>query len=236
MSRECLAKLRSGQPVVMPSLLLCNFANLASEIRALEEAGARGLHLDVMDGQFVDNFTYGMTIVRAARSVTDLPLDVHLMMVEPEKYVDDFAEAGANILTIHVEAVADARPVLEKIRGLDVGAGLALNPTTPLEQIADALPLCDLVLPMSVHPGAGGQSFKPVALEKLSSLKDQVAQEVLLEVDGGVNNTTVAACGLAGAHMLVVGSAIFRHAASEYRAKIEELTQLAASQLAAPNP
>ncbi|QDS97454.1 ribulose-phosphate 3-epimerase [Adhaeretor mobilis] len=235
MPRECLAKLRSGTPAIMPSMLLCDFANLGAEVRAMEDAGARGLHLDVMDGQFVDNFTYGMTIVRAVRSVTNLPLDIHLMMVEPEKYLGDFADAGADILTIHTEAVEDPKPLLKAIRERNVGAGLALNPTTPLEQIADALPLCDLVLAMSVHPGAGGQSFNPVALEKLSSLKDQVAKEVLLEVDGGVNNTTAAACGLAGAHLLVVGSAIFRHDPSEYRAKLEELTQLAASKLAASN-
>ncbi|MEQ8209280.1 MAG: ribulose-phosphate 3-epimerase [Lacipirellulaceae bacterium] len=227
MPRACLAQLRSGPPAVMPSLLLCDFANLAGEIRAVEAAGARGLHLDVMDGCFVDNFTYGMTIVRAAKASTDLPLDVHLMMVEPAKYVDDFVDAGADILTIHAEAVEDPKPVLEQIRNRDIGAGLAINPPTPLESIADALPLCDLVLAMSVTPGRGGQAFNPVALDKLKSLKDQVAKETLLEVDGGVNKQTAAACGLAGAQLLVVGSGIFKYTQEEYAARINELTLLA---------
>lgn len=227
MSRDCLAQLRSGPPVILPSLLLCDFAHLGDEIRAVEAAGARALHLDVMDGQFVENFTYGMTIVRAVRAVSELPLDVHLMMVEPEKYLEDFVDAGADILTIHAEAVDDPSPLLEKIRRLDTGAGLAINPSTPVERIAHALPLCDLVLAMSVHPGRGGQVLDPVALEKLSFLRDQVAQETLLEVDGGVNKKTAEACGAAGAQMLVVGSAIFKHPQEDYEAKINELTQLA---------
>ena len=225
--RQRFASLRDGPPVVLPSLLLCDFGRLAEEIRAVERAGARGLHLDVMDGHFVPNITYGMTIVRAARQITELPLDVHLMITDPIGHIDAFADAGADSLTIHVEATDDPGPALEKIRARDLAAGIALNPPTPLEAIVDVLPLCDLVLPMSVMPGYGGQEFNPAALDKLRSLNSQRESNVLLEVDGGVNAETVADCAAAGARLLVVGSAIFRRADRDYAAAISQLTELA---------
>jgi ribulose-phosphate 3-epimerase len=203
-------ELRTAPPVVLPSMLLCDFGNLQQEVKSLEAAGARSLHLDVMDGNFVPNLTYGMPIVEAIRHATDMPLDVHLMVAKPQDYVDAFADAGASTMIIHVEAVDDPRPVLEKIRERDVVAGLALNPPTPLEAIAASLPYCDLVLCMSVMPGFGGQTFDPVALKKLNTLHQQRGDSLLLEVDGGVNEKTIAACARAGAQLLVTGAAVFR--------------------------
>ncbi len=225
--------LRSGPPVVLPSLLLCDFGNLQREVEAVEAAGARALHLDVMDGVFVDNITYGMPIVAAVRQATDLPLDVHLMVARPLDYVEAFAEAGASVLTIHAEAVDDPRPVLKKIRECDMAAGLALNPPTPLEAVAASLPYCDLVLCMSVMPGFGAQKFNPVALEKLRALRAQRGDSLLLEVDGGVNETTIAACVQAGAGMLVTGAAVFRSGAP-YDESLARLNALAAPQTVNP--
>jgi len=229
-----LADLRATPPVVLPSLLLCDFGNLEREIRQLEAAGVRGLHLDGMDGHFVPNLTYGMPFVAALRKLTDLPLDVHLMISNPQQYVNQFVDAGADLLTIHAEAVDDPRPVLEEIRSLGVGAGLAINPPTSVASIEAALPLCDLVLAMSVMPGFGGQTFDEIALTKLADLRTKVSENVLLEVDGGVNSDTIAACGAAGAQLLVVGSAIFR--TSDYSESVANLTRLADSREIKPTP
>jgi ribulose-phosphate 3-epimerase len=220
--------LRQPPPVILPSLLLCDFGNLEAEVRAVEAAGARALHLDVMDGNFVPNITYGAPIVEAVRRATDLPLDVHMMVSRPGEFIDEFIDAGADIVTIHVEAAEDPRPVLQQIRNRGAAAGLALNPPTPLEAIAPALPLCDMVLVMSVMPGFGAQKFEPVALEKLRTLHEQWGDRLLLEVDGGVNVQTVADCTAAGAQMLVVGSAIFRRRDQSYARSLEELTALGA--------
>jgi ribulose-phosphate 3-epimerase len=181
-----------------------------------------------MDGNFVPNITYGMPIVEAVRRATDLPLDCHLMIANPADYVEAFIDAGANVVTIHAEAVEDPRPVLARIRELDAVAGLAINPSTPLETIAAALPSCDLVLCMSVQPGFGAQAFEPVTLEKLRTLKEQRGDSLLLEVDGGVNARTAADCARAGAQLLVVGSAIFRRPDNNYAASLAELHALAA--------
>ncbi len=220
-----LVQLSEASPVVLPSLLLCDFGNLEREVQRLEEAGVQGYHLDVMDGDFVPNMSYGLPIVEAMRRLTDLPLDVHLMISNPSKYVRQFAEAGADVLTIHAEAVEDPRPVLEKIRAQGVGSGLAINPPTSVESIESSLGLCDLVLVMSVMPGFGGQAFDATALEKLRILRSKLPDEVLLEVDGGVNEETISACGEAGAQLLVAGSAIF--CKPDYVAAVSHLTQLA---------
>ena len=222
-----LAELRAASPLVLPSLLLCDFGNLEREIRAVEEAVVRALHLDVMDGHFVPNLTYGLTMVSTVRRLTELPLDVHLMISNPADYLGKYVGAGADLVTIHAEAVDDPRPLLEEIRSLGAGAGLAFNPPTPLSAMEDALPMCDLVLAMSVMPGYGGQEFEEVALEKLRDLRAKCHEETLLEVDGGVNASTIAACGEAGAQLLVVGSAIFRE--DNYEQSISHLTQLASS-------
>ncbi|HIF32548.1 MAG: ribulose-phosphate 3-epimerase [Pirellulaceae bacterium] len=215
-----------GTPVILPSFLLCDFGNLEREVRALEAAGVRGLHLDVMDGQFVPNLTYGMPIVKGLRRLTDLPIDVHLMISSPAQYIDAFIDSGADWITFHREAVDDPRPILEQIRSRGVGAGIAINPQTPVEEIEPCLSLCDMVLVMSVQAGFGGQSFDDVALEKLERLVTLASDETLLEVDGGVNASTIQRCSQAGATLFVVGSAIFGQ--PDYAAAIDQLSRLAA--------
>jgi ribulose-phosphate 3-epimerase len=225
MSRHAqIERLRQSAPVVLPSLLQCDFGNLQREIERLLDAGAQAFHLDVMDGVFVPNLTYGMPIVEAVRRLTDLPVDVHLMIQHPERYIEQFYKAGADVITFHVEAVTDPRPVLERIRQLGAGAGLALNPGTPLSAITSALDLCDLVLAMSVNAGFGGQQFNPVALDKLRQLRE-LAPHALLEIDGGINEQTIAQSADAGAQLFVVGSAIFNH--DDYKPIVQKLTALA---------
>ena len=220
---------RDGSPIILPSLLQCDFGNLAAEVRALEAANVRGLHLDVMDGHFVPNFSYGMPIVKGLRRLTDLPLDVHLMISNPAQYVDAFVDAGADWITFHHESVDDARPVLEKIRGRGVGAGIAFNPLTPVDKIESCLDLCDMVLVMSVPAGFGGQLFDEIALKKLSQLRALLPESTLLEVDGGINASTIGECAEAGATLFVVGSAIFGQ--PDYAVAVDQLSNLASGRL-----
>jgi ribulose-phosphate 3-epimerase len=220
--RYRLADLRNVVPVVLPSLLLCDFGDLKSEIRRLEAAGVRAHHLDVMDGHFVPNFTYGMTIVEAVRRLTELPLDVHLMIARPENYVRAFREAGADVITIHAEATERPAEVLAEIRGLGAAAGLAINPLTPVSTIDSCLDTCDLVLVMSVQAGFGGQAFDPVALDKLGELRGKVSPDTLLEIDGGITTETIGPAAQAGAQLFVVGSAIFR--TPDYTQSIHQLS------------
>ena len=224
--RQKLIDLQQSAPHVLPSLLLCDFGNLALEVEQLQAAGIPALHLDVMDGNFVPNLTYGMPIVAGLRGLTDMPLDVHLMIERPERYITQFIDAGADVLTIHIEAVEDAGPLLDQIHRTGAAAGLALNPDTPLEQVTPHLDTCDLLLVMSVKAGFGGQKFNPVAIEKLTQLKAKKPEHVLLEVDGGVNTGTIAKCAEAGADLLVVGSAIFTQ--DDYRAAVGQLHALIA--------
>lgn len=225
MSASSAIKILPAGPVILPSLLLCDFANLEREVRTLEAAGVQALHLDVMDGSFVPNLTYGMPIVAAVRKITQLPIDVHLMIDRPERYLRQFAEAGADVITFHIEAVANPQPLIDEIHRLGLKAGLALNPATPLGTLDAYLGNIDLVLVMSVPAGFGGQKFHEVALEKLASLRGRVRPEVILEVDGGVNASTVGRCAQAGAQWFVVGSAIFGQAS--YGDAVRQLTQLA---------
>lgn len=226
MSRRAnVRRLFEAAPVVLPSLLLCDFGNLEREVRRLEEAGVRALHLDVMDGSFVPNITYGMPIVAAVRRLTELPLDVHVMMVHPERYVDEFFEAGADVITIHAEAVEDPRPLLQHIRDLGAGAGVALNPATPLERIEGYLDVCDLVLTMSVPAGFGRQAFDPSILQKVQRLRDLTSGRVMLEADGGINASTIRQCAEAGVRYFVVGSAIF--GTDRYAPVVQQLQNLA---------
>jgi len=219
--------LQSDTPMVVPSLLSSDFTNLQREVEMLEAAGAQALHLDIMDGRFVDNITIGMPVVKAIRRRTKLPLDVHLMIVEPQKYIAPFFDAGADNLTIHIEAVDDPRPHLEHIRELGAAAGITLRPATPLSSIENCLDLCDLVLVMSVEPGFGGQDLEPIALEKLKSLREMVDSNVMLEIDGGVNETTIRQCADAGAQLLVAGSAVFSK--PDYGQTLQTLNGLARS-------
>lgn len=206
-------------------MLACDFANLQREIVRLEEGGARILHLDIMDGHFVPNLSFGVPVVEAIRRVSTLPLDVHLMISNPDRYVEPFREAGADLLTIHIEAVPNPAPLLRRIRGLGIGAGIALAPPTPVAAVEPFLGECDLVLTMSVMPGFGGQQFDPSALGKLRALRNKAGPGVLLSVDGGVNPETIGLCAQAGAGLFVVGTALFEH--SDYGHRLRELTALA---------
>lgn len=219
-SLEAMRSLGQGSPVVLPSLLQCDFGNLAREIDLLEQAGVRALHLDVMDGHFVPNLSYGMPIVASIRKLTRLPLDVHLMISEPARYIPQFVDAGADCITIHAEIDGDLPAILESIRTSQVLAGLAVNPITSLNVVQPILSECDLLLIMSVDAGFGGQAFNPVALDKLRLAKE-LAPHLLLEVDGGVNRKTIAGCREAGAHLFVVGSAIFGQ--DDYRQALKQL-------------
>ena len=219
------ARWQAAAPVIAPSLLLCDFGHLADEVRRLEASAVGSLHLDVMDGHFVPNLSYGLLMVETVRRLTKLPIDVHLMISEPERYAEQYCQAGANLVTIHVEATGNPRALLGRIRQAGSLAGLAFNPETPISRIEDCLDHCDVVLVMSVHPGFGGQKFELVALDKLKQLRARVSPQVLLEVDGGVNSTTIAQCAQAGAQIFVAGSAIFGH--DDYTARVAELTALA---------
>ncbi len=213
--------------MIFPSLLASDFANLEREIAEAESAGVAALHLDIMDGHFVPNLSFGIPVVKAIRRVSHVPLDVHLMINNPADFIGPFRDAGADSMTIHAEVVDDARPLLERIRALGASAGLAINPCTPLSRIDGALSACDIVLVMSVEPGFGGQEFELVALEKLRELKEDPRCSALLEVDGGVGVDTIAACAQAGADLFVAGTAVF--GAPDYAAAIGQLQALASA-------
>jgi ribulose-phosphate 3-epimerase len=222
-----LTDLHNAAPLMNPSLLSCDFAHLADEIRRLEQGGAKILHLDVMDGHFVPNLSIGIPIVEAVRRSTHLPLDVHLMISEPARYVQEFRRAGADLLTFHIEVEPNPRSLLDKIHELGAAAGISLNPVTPISSLEGCLDLCDLVLVMSVMAGFGGQEFEPVTLERLRQLRELAGAEMLISVDGGIHHNTIGVCAEAGANIFVTGSALFSH--HDYGRFIEEMTALAIS-------
>ena len=215
---------------IAPSILSANFAALGEDIRKVEEAGAHALHVDVMDGHFVPNITIGPPVVRSIRKATNLPLDVHLMISDPDKYIPTFVEAGAALLTVHAEATTHLDRTLNFIRSQNVLVGVSINPATPLSAVEHALGLADVLLIMTVNPGFGGQKFIPYTVEKIRHAR-QIIQErnytCLIEVDGGIDSPTVPVVVKAGAEMLVSGSAIF-HAPDPGR-KVKELLEIAAS-------
>jgi ribulose-phosphate 3-epimerase len=197
---------------IAPSILSADFARLGEEVRAVEAAGADVIHVDVMDGRFVPNITIGPPVVAALRKVTKLPLDVHLMIVEPEKYVEAFAEAGADVISVHVEASTHLQRTLRRIRELKVRAGAVLNPHTPEDHLKYVLEDLDLILLMTVNPGFGGQAFLPQVLPKIRAVREMIDRSgaaIDLEVDGGIAPSTVRAVVDAGARVLVAGNAIF---------------------------
>ena len=222
-----LENIRGQRPVILPSLLLCDFGNLASEVGRLQDAGINALHLDVMDGHFVPNLSYGMPIVEGLRNLTDMPLDVHLMISNPSSYVQQFVDAGSDLLTVHVEACEDPVSVIKQINESGIASGIALNPATEIDAIDAVLTDVDVVLVMSVQAGFGGQSFQPVALEKLrqlAALREAKGYSWSLEVDGGINTSTVRDCFQAGADWFVAGSAIFKQEC--YKAATRNLVEL----------
>lgn len=211
---------------IAPSILSADFGRLADEVKAVEAAGADYVHVDVMDGRFVPNLTIGPVVVEAVRRATGLPLDVHLMIVEPEKYVEDFVAAGASIVTVHVETCPHLHRTLEQIRKAGARPSVVLNPSTSLTAIEEVLGEVSQVLVMSVNPGFGGQSFIPFTVEKVRRLKAMLddrglGAKVDIEVDGGINPITAKQVAAAGANVLVAGNAVFK--TDDYRAAIAAL-------------
>jgi ribulose-phosphate 3-epimerase len=197
---------------IAPSLLSVDFALLADELAMCEAGGADWLHVDVMDGVFVPNLTFGVKVIETVRRLTTLPLDVHLMVVEPEKYFDSFAKAGANVLTIHHETAPHLHRQIGRIKDLGCQAGVVINPATPVETLTDIAADLDLLLIMSVNPGFGGQAFIPASVAKIArarALLTATGSSAALEVDGGISRETIAACWRAGADTFVAGNAIF---------------------------
>ncbi len=199
---------------IAPSILSANFAKMGEEVRSLEESGADLVHCDVMDGVFVNNITFGIKMVEDLRKITTLPLDCHLMIVHPEKYVERFAKAGADIITVHYEACKEnLKDVLSLIKGTGAKCGAVINPDTPVSAIKEVIPLCDMVLVMSVFPGFGGQKFIPSALDKLREIRGIIeasGKEIDLEIDGGITAENVEEVKRAGANVIVAGSAVFK--------------------------
>lgn len=210
--------------MIAASILSADFGCLLAEVKAVSQAGADWIHIDVMDGQFVPNISVGLPIVKALQGRVDKPLDVHLMIKQPEQFLEQFAEAGADILVIHAEATPHVHRTIAKIKELGLKAGIALNPHTPLDVLDYILPDLDLVLLMSVDPGFGGQKFIPATLEKIRALRQKISDcsaHALIQVDGGIHTKNAAAVVQAGADVLVAGSTVF--GATDYAEAIRAL-------------
>ena len=212
--------------ILSPSILSADFGNLARDIHTIDEAGAEYIHIDVMDGVFVPTISFGMPIIKSIRPLTDKIFDLHLMIEEPIRYVDEFTALGADIITVHVEACKDTAATLKRIKELGVKAGITLNPDTPLSDVREFLPLADMLLIMSVVPGFGGQKFIEASLDKLREaviVRDELGLNYDIEIDGGVNFDNIRDIHEAGANIIVAGSAVFKGNAADNVKKLIEL-------------
>ena len=213
--------------LIAPSILSADFSKLGDEIKTVETAGADWIHVDVMDGHFVPNITIGPIVVEAARRATSLPLDVHLMIEKPERYIPDFIEAGANLISVQVETCAHLNRTIQMIKEFGMQAGVVLNPSTPLTSLEWILDVVDVVMIMSVNPGFGGQTFIPNTLEKIRELRtmiDERGRNILIEIDGGVKEDNIKSIADAGVDVFVAGSAIFN--SPDYKKTIERFREL----------
>ncbi len=200
---------KAGTIEIVPSILSADFARLADEIAVVESAGVNILHLDVMDGHFVPNITFGPPVIANLRKVSDLVFDAHLMITDPDKYAEAFVEAGADHVTFHIEVCQDPKKLIDKLHGLGATAGICLNPQTSVDAIETIAPLCDMVLVMTVHPGFGGQKFIAEAAKKIDRIREIVGPDIRIEVDGGIGTQTAGLVVSLGADTLVAGNAIF---------------------------
>lgn len=197
--------------IVSPSILSADFANLERDIKRVEEAGADWLHIDVMDGHFVPNITMGVPVVKSIKKIASVPLDVHLMIENPEKFIEVFKHAGADIITFHYEAVDDVLAVINLIKSFGIKAGISIKPKTPAKEIFNFLPYIDLILVMTVEPGFGGQDFMHDCAQKIAEIKQNASENLIIQVDGGINNVTGHICTSLGANSLVAGNYIYGH-------------------------
>jgi len=225
MIKHPLSEFKNNRLLVSPSVLACNFACLAAELEAAEQAEADMIHLDIMDGHFVPNITFGPPVVASMRKYTSLPFDVHLMLVHPERYVEPFAKAGADHITFHIESECDPSAVVRQIHDLGCSAGITLKPGTPASSIESVLPEVDMVLVMSVEPGFGGQKFQPEMLKKAAEIHKtirRIGSHAHIEIDGGITRDNVREAAAAGVNVIVAGTAVFR-APEGIRAAVAEL-------------